>query len=65
MEIGLIVLALILATLLGWLLKQSFNTQPWVAEKVGDTAHHGPLGDASNSTLIALITSWSPSPSTS
>ncbi len=56
MEIGLIVLALMLATLLGWLLKQSFNTQPWVAEKVGDTAHHGPLGDASNSTLIALIT---------
>ncbi|MCG8370285.1 MAG: cytochrome c oxidase subunit 3 [Proteobacteria bacterium] len=55
MEIGLIVLALMLATLLGWLLKQSFNTQPWVAEKVGDTAHHGPLGDAGNSTLIALI----------
>ncbi len=56
MEIGLIVLALMLATLLGWLLKQSFNTQPWVAEKVSDTAHHGPLGDASNTTLIALIT---------
>ena len=56
MEIGLIVLALILATLLGWLLKQSFNTQPWVAEKVGDTAHHGPLGDSSNTTLIALLT---------
>ncbi len=56
MEIGLIVLALMLATLLGWLLKQSFNTQPWVADKVSDTAHHGPLGDASNTTLIALIT---------
>ena len=56
MEIGLIVLALILATLLGWLLKQSFNTQPWVAETVSDTAHHGPLGDSSNSKLIALIT---------
>ncbi len=56
MEIGLIVLALILATLLGWLLKQSFNTQPWVAETVGETAHHGPLGDSSNSKLIALIT---------
>ena len=40
MEIGLIVLALILATLLGWLLKQSFNTQPWVAEEVSETAHH-------------------------
>lgn len=56
MEIGLIVLALILATLLGWLLKQTFNTQPWVTETVGDTAHHGPLGDSSGSKLIALIT---------
>ncbi len=55
MEIGLIVLALILATLLGWLLKQSFNTQPWVAETVGETAHHGPLGDSSGNKLIALI----------
>ncbi len=56
MEIGLIALALILATFLGWLLKQSFNVQPWVAEEVGETAHHGPLGDSSNTTLIALIT---------
>ena len=56
MEIGLIVLAIMLATLLGWLLKHTFNVQPWVAEEVGETAHHGPLGDASNSTLIALIT---------
>ena len=52
MEIGLIVLAIMLATLLGWLLKQSFNTQPWVAEEVGETAHHGPLGDESNTKLI-------------
>ena len=56
MEIGLITLALILATLLGWLLKQSFNTQPWVAEDVGDDAHHGPLGHAGNPRLIALLT---------
>lgn len=55
MEIGLIVLAIMLATLLGWLLKQSFNTQPWVAEQVSDTAHHGPLGDAGNTKLIALL----------
>ena len=55
MEIGLIVLALMLATLLGWLLKQSFNTQPWVADDVGDTAHYGPLGDASNTKLIGLL----------
>jgi cytochrome c oxidase subunit 3 len=54
MEIGLITLAIILATLLGWLLKQSFNTQPWVAEQVSDTAHHGPFGGSSNTKLIAL-----------
>ena len=45
-----------LATLLGWLLKQSFNTQPWVADEVSDTAHHGPLGGSANTRLIALLT---------
>jgi len=45
-----------LATLLGWLLKQSFNTQPWIADEVSDTAHHGPLGGSSNTRLIALMT---------
>lgn len=54
MTIALLFLALILATLLGWLLKQSFNTQPWVAEVVSDTAHEGPLG--TNARLIALLT---------
>jgi len=39
--------------LLGWLLKQSFNTQPWVAETVGESAHQGPLG--TNSRLIGLL----------
>ena len=56
MEIGLITLAIILAVLLGWLLKQSFNTQPWVAEEVSATAHHGPLGGVANTRLIALLT---------
>lgn len=56
MEIGLIVLAIMLAILLGWLLKQSFNTQPWVAEQVSETAHHGPLGGDTNTRLIALLT---------
>ena len=56
MEIGLITLAIMLATLLGWLLKQSFNTQPWVAEEVSATAHHGPLGGGANTRLIALMT---------
>jgi cytochrome c oxidase subunit 3 len=55
-EIGLITLAIMLAALLGWLLKQSFNTQPWVAEEVSATAHHGPLGDSGNTRLIALMT---------
>ena len=44
MTIALLFLALILATLLGWLLKQSFNTEPWVAETVSETANEGPLG---------------------
>ena len=56
MEIGLITLAIILATLLGWLLKQSVNTQPWGAEEVSATAHHGPLGGGTNTRLIALLT---------
>jgi len=55
-EIGLITLAIMLAALLGWLLKQSFNTQPWVAEEVSATAHHGPLGGTGNTRLIALMT---------
>jgi cytochrome c oxidase subunit 3 len=54
MTIALGFLAIILATLLGWLLKQSFNTQPWVADVVSETAHQGPLG--TNSRLIALLT---------
>ena len=54
MTIALVFLALILASLLGWLLKQSFNTQPWVAEVVGETANQGPLG--TNTRLIALLT---------
>ena len=54
MTIALLFLALILATLLGWLLKQSFNTEPWVAETVSETANEGPLGG--NARLIALLT---------
>lgn len=55
MEYILIVLAIILGGLLGWLLKQTFNTpQPWVAEPVGDSAHLGPMDG--NSKLIGLIT---------
>lgn len=57
MTIALVFLAIILATLLGWLLKQTFNAAPWEMEVVGDTAHHGPLGGTGDkSKLIALLT---------
>jgi len=56
MTIALGFLAIILATLLGWLLKQTFNAAPWEMEVVGDTAHHGPLGGTGDkSKLIALL----------
>jgi len=56
MSIALGFLAIILATLLGWLLKQTFNAAPWEMETVGDTAHYGPFGGADKSKLIALLT---------
>ena len=52
MEIGLIVLAIMLATLLGWLLKQSFNTQPWIAEPVEESAYQAPFN--ARPKLVAL-----------
>lgn len=54
MTIALVFLAIILATLLGWLLKQTFNSAPWEMEVVSDTAHFGPLGN-DKSKLIALL----------
>ncbi len=54
MEIGLIMLAVMLATLLGWLLKQSFNTQPWVAEAVEESAYQAPFN--ARPKLVALTT---------
>ncbi len=54
MEIGLILLALILASLIGWLLKQSFNTQPWIAEAVDESAYQAPFN--ARPKLIALTT---------
>ena len=52
MEIGLIALAIILGGLLGWLLKQSFNTQPWIAEAVEESAYQAPFNASSK--LVAL-----------
>ncbi len=54
MEIGLIVLAVMLASLIGWLLKASFNTQPWVAEAVDESAYQAPFN--ANPKLVALTT---------
>ncbi len=54
MEIGLIFLAIILALLISWLLKQSFNTQPWVAEAVDEASYQAPFN--ANPKLVALTT---------
>lgn len=62
MEFILVILAVMLAMLLGWMLKQSFNVQPWVAEPVNETAHQAPLGANSKAvaltTLLAVVTSF-------
>jgi len=52
MEIGLIALAIMLASLLGWLLRQSFNTKPWIAEAVEEAAYQAPFN--ARPKLIAL-----------
>ena len=54
MEIGLIVLATMLAALLGWLLKASFNTTPWVAGATVDADHQAPFN--ARPKLVALTT---------
>jgi cytochrome c oxidase subunit 3 len=53
-EIGLITLAIMLASLLGWLLKQSFNVQPWIAEPVEESSYQAPFNASSK--LVALTT---------
>jgi len=62
MEIGLIALAIMLASFLGWLLKQSFNTQPWVAEAVDESAHQAPFNARPKvvalTTFLAVVTSF-------
>jgi len=54
MEIGLIVLATMLASLFGWLLKQSFNTTPWVAGVAAEADHQAPFN--ARPKLVALTT---------
>jgi len=61
-EFILLVLAVIMAALVGWLLKQSFNVQPWIAEAVEETANQAPLGANAKTvaltTLLAVVTSF-------
>lgn len=54
MTITLVFLAVIMATVIGWLLRQTLNTQPWVAN-VADDAVSGRSLDA-NAKTIALTT---------
>lgn len=62
MEIGLIVLATMLIALLGWLLKQTFNTQPWVAAAVEESAHQAPFNAGSKlvglTAFMGVVTSF-------
>ena len=62
MTISLILLAGIMAALLGWLLKQTFNTQPWVAGDVAESLTQSPLGASAKvvalTTLLAVVTSF-------
>lgn len=51
-----------LAVFLGWLLKSSFNVQPWVAEPVDETANQAPMNANAKvvalATLLAVVTSF-------
>jgi cytochrome c oxidase subunit 3 len=51
MYITLILLAIIMATVIGWLLKQTLNTQPWVANPADDEVSGTSL-DASAKTVM-------------
>jgi len=54
MTVTLILLAVIMATVIGWLLRQSLNTQPWVSN-AADNAVSGPSIDT-NAKTLGLIT---------
>mgnify|MGYP001815004625 CR=1 FL=1 len=62
MEIGLIFLAVMLGSLLFWLLRQSFNTQPWVADAVEESEYQAPFNARPKivalTTFLAVVTSF-------
>ncbi len=62
MEVGLIFLAIILASLITWLVKQTINVQPWVAEGVAAASYQAPFNARPKvlalAALLAVITSF-------
>lgn len=52
MQITLIFMAVIMASVIGWLLKQSFNTQPWVSDETADAVSGTSID--TNSSAVAL-----------
>ena len=52
MYITLIFLGIIMATVIGWLLRQSLNTQPWVSDPAADAVSGASLG--ANTRAVAL-----------
>lgn len=62
MEFILLTLAVILAVFLGWLLKATFNAEPWVAEAASEAAHQAPMNANAKTValtaLLAVITSF-------
>lgn len=54
MQITLIFMAVIMACVIGWLLKQSLNTQPWVSDEVADASSGASLDI--NPKALALAT---------
>lgn len=61
MTITLIFLAIIMATVIGWLLRQSLNTQPWVSDPAADAFSGASLDTHSKTvgltTFLAVATS--------
>ncbi len=62
MEFILLILAVILAVFLGWLLKQTFNATPWIADVAAESAHQAPMGANAKTValtvLLAVMTSF-------
>ena len=56
MTISLVLLALIMASLIGWLLRQSLNTQPWITAAATDTSELDDNGIGLSAAKIGLLT---------